>query len=117
MIGSGYSKIVNHGDLKPHIDFNWNDKLKLYRAASLIYYLSTPSKGGELEFENVTTIEAKENTAVLFQHSEEIRHFVRPVDGVRYAVRFFYYTSNLEAPPGYHRSLYGFENGKPTDIK
>lgn len=116
MIGSGYSKIVDHGDLKPHIDFNWNDKLKLYRVATLIVYLSTPEEGGEIEFEGTDKIAVKENRAVLFEHSESIRHFVHPVKGERFAVRFFYYASKLEAPVGYHRSLYGFENGTPTDI-
>lgn len=117
MIGAGYSKIVDYGDLKPHIDFNWNDKLKLYRIATLILYLSTPESGGELEFEGIERIPVKENSMVLFQHSEDIRHFVRPVKGVRYAVRFFYYASKLNPPDNYHRSLYGLENGKPVDIR
>lgn len=116
MIGSGYSKIVDHGDLKPHIDFNWNDKLKLYRVASLIIYLSTPESGGEIEFEGVAKVPVKENRAIIFEHSESIRHFVHPVKGVRYAVRFFYYASKMAAPDGYHRSLYGLVDGKATDI-
>ena len=117
MVGAGYSQIKDHGDLKPHIDFNWNDRLKLHRVASLIIYLSTPEEGGEIEFENTAKIEVKKNRAVVFDHSETIRHFVHPVKGIRNAVRFFYYASKLRPPKGYHRSLYGLKNGKPTDVK
>lgn len=116
MIGAGYSQIKDHGDLKPHIDFNWNDRLKLHRVASLIIYLSTPEEGGEIEFEGVDKIDVKTNRAVLFEHSETVRHFVHPVKGIRNAVRFFYYASKLDEPAGYHRSLYGLKDGKPTDI-
>jgi hypothetical protein len=115
MVGAGYSQIKDYGDLKPHIDFNWNDRIKMYRVASLIIYLSTPEEGGEIEFEGVDKIAVKANRAVLFEHSETVRHFVHPVKGIRNAVRFFYYASKQEAPAGYHRSLYGLKNGKPTD--
>ena len=116
MVGAGYSQIKDHGDLKPHIDFNWNDRIKMYRVASLIIYLSTPEEGGEIEFEGVDKIAVKANRAVQFEHSETVRHFVHPVKGIRNAVRFFYYASKQEAPAGYHRSLYGLENGRPADI-
>ena len=46
LIGAGYSEIRNGGDLKPHIDFNWNDSIKLYRVASLIIYLTSDHVGG-----------------------------------------------------------------------
>lgn len=115
MIGAGYSEIKNQGDLKPHIDFNWNDELKLHRVASLIIYL-TDHDGGNLVFENYQTVGTFRNRAVLFPHSETIRHFVTPVNGIRRSLRFFYYASKLEAPEGYHRSLYGIRDGKPTDV-
>ena len=115
-IGAGYSQIKDSGDLKPHIDFNWNEKIKMYRAASYIIYLSTPEEGGEIEFIDTVTIKPQRNRAVLFEHSETIRHFVHPVKGTRNAVRFFYYTSNLQSPENYHRSLYGVRDGVPTDV-
>lgn len=116
MVGAGYSQIKDCGDLKPHIDFNWNNRLKLYRACTLIIYLTTPISGGEIEFIDVIKLPVKKNRAVLFSHSEKIRHLVHPVKGVRNAVRFFYYTSNLDTPQDYHRSLYGVENNKPCDV-
>jgi len=116
LIGAGYSQIKECGDLKPHIDFNWNDRIKLYRVATYIIYLTTPQEGGELEFIGKEKIAVKRNRAVLFSHSEKIRHFVHPVKGVRNAVRFFYYSSMLERPDNYHRSLYGVKNNIAVDI-
>ena len=116
MIGAGYSEIKDYGDLKPHIDFNWNDSIKLYRIGSLIIYLSGDYEGGDLVFEDYKTIQTKRNRAVIFEHSENIRHMVEPVKGTRHNIRFFYYASKLNPPIDYHRSLYGLDNGKPSDI-
>ena len=117
LIGAGYSEIKNHGDLKPHIDFNWNDTIKMYRVASLIIYLSDDYEGGELWFEDREPIQTKRNRALIFGHSETIRHQVMPVKGVRKNLRFFYYASKLNPPEDYHRSLYGLQDGKPVDVK
>jgi hypothetical protein len=115
--GAGYSEIRDHGDLKPHIDFNWNDDLKMYRVCSLIIYLSDGYEGGELVFEDrELPIPTSRNRAVIWQHSETVRHMVTPVVGVRRNVRFFYYASMLDAPKGYHRSLYGMKDGRPVDF-
>lgn len=118
LIGAGYSQIKDDGDLKPHVDFNWNDRIKLYRTATFIIYLNTPESGGEIEFLNVGKFTVKENRAILFEHSETVRHFVHPVKGVRYAIRFFYYSSKLNPPENFHRSLYGLdEKGNPADVQ
>ena len=117
LIGAGYSEIRNGGDLKPHIDFNWNDSIKLYRVASLIIYLTSDHVGGEFKFEDRDAIETKRNRALLFEHSETIRHMVMPVTGIRRSVRFFYYASKLQPPKGYHRSLYGLQDGKAVDVR
>lgn len=114
--GAGYSQIKDTGDLKPHIDFNWNDKLKLYRALTFIIYLNTPESGGEIEFVDVVKISVQRNLGVIFTHSEDIRHLVHPVVGVRNAVRFFYYISKQQPPHDKHRSLYGIKDGVPCDI-
>ena len=117
LVGAGYSEIKNHGDLKPHIDFNWNDTIKMYRVASLIIYLSDDYEGGELWFEDREPIQTKRNRALIFGHSETVRHQVMPVEGIRRNLRFFYYASKLNPPAGYHRSLYGFKDGKAIDVK
>lgn len=116
MIGAGYSEIKNSNDLKPHVDFNWNDDLKLHRVASLIIYLTDIDSGGELEFENGNKFRSLRNRAILFEHSEDIRHWVNPTDGVRRCVRFFYYASKLNPPKGYHRSLYGWNGINAVDL-
>jgi hypothetical protein len=118
LIGSGFSMIKDGGDLKWHIDFNWNDTIKLFRAATLILYLNEPEEGGVLQFEGGPSVEPKRGRVAIFSHSETIRHRVTPVKGIRTAVRFFYYSSNLEAPEGYHRSLYGVDQqGMPADVE
>lgn len=119
--GAGYSQIKNSGDLKPHIDFNWNARIKMYRVANFIVYLNTPESGGDIEFWDlddkvIDKVSVKENRAILFQHSETIRHHVKPVIGIRNAVRFFYYTSGLEDPEEMHRSLYKIDGGFPIDL-
>lgn len=106
LVGAGYSQIKNYGDLKPHIDFNWNDKIKLFRAATFIIYLTTPESGGEIEFVDKEKIEVKRNRAILFSHSEKIKHMVHPVQGIRNAVRFFYYYSKRKTYSAMHKSLY-----------
>jgi hypothetical protein len=119
--GAGYSQIKDDGDLKPHIDFNWNARIRMYRVANFIIYLNTPESGGEIEFLNlddsrVDMVSPIENRAILFSHDEEIRHYVHPVKGYRNAVRFFYYASLLENPEVMHKSLYGMKEGVCVDI-
>lgn len=116
LVGSGYSQIKDSGDLKPHIDFNWNDRIKLHRVASYIIYLSDVESGGEIEFIDLIKVKTKRNMAILFEHSENIRHLVHPVKGVRNAVRFFYYSSKQDKPNDCHRSLYGIKDSKAVDV-
>ena len=52
LIGAGYSRSFNGDSLKNHVDFNWNDSIKLYRKLTLIVYLSEDwhnDWGGHLE--------------------------------------------------------------------
>ncbi len=115
LIGSGYSKIEKSNDLKFHIDFNWNRDIKLHRICSLIIYLSDV-EGGDLEFDTGQIIRTSRNKAVIFEHSETVRHRVTECSAIRQAVRFFYYASKLSDPPEHHRSLYGLKEGKPVDL-
>lgn len=117
LVGAGYSLIKNGGELKWHVDFNWNDTIKLHRVLSMIIYIDEPESGGELQFENGPSITPKQGRVVVFKHNENVRHRVNAVVGRRTALRYFFYTSGLEAPEGYHRSLYGVdEEGKPADV-
>lgn len=133
LIGAGYSRSFNGDSLKNHIDFNWNDTIKLYRALTLIIYLSEDWQnewGGNLAFsrfddqEKINEIFIKWNRAIIWQHHENCFHgYPKPIncpDGQsRKTLRLFYYVSNQEPladqPP--HRSLYWYDlqNQKPID--
>ncbi len=133
LVGAGYSRSFKGDSLKNHIDFNWNDSIKLYRALTLIIYLSEDWKeewGGNLEFssldnqDKINKIYIKWNRAIIWQHHENCFHgYPEPIncpEGLsRKTLRLFYYVSNQEPskdqPP--HRSLYWYDmqNQKPVD--
>lgn len=120
-IGEGVS-LMKKGDLiDPHIDFNWNNRIKMHRAVNLCIYFGD-CKGGEFHIwddkkENIIFEKAPvHNSAVLFKHSETLSHGVKPVIlGRRYTIRQFYYKSEVvEVSP--HQSLYWFNPTKmPTN--
>ena len=121
-IGEGVSLMEKEHKLNPHIDFNWNDRIKMHRAVNLLIYLGD-CFGGEFEIwddkkENVI-FEANpiHNSAVIFTHSETQAHGVRKItSGRRYSIRQFYYKSEAtcENP---HQSLYWYnpESNMPTN--
>jgi hypothetical protein len=131
--GAGYSKSY-HGDcLKNHVDFNWNDDIKLYRTLTFIVYLTPDwrdSWGGHLEFTDfsgasVIRIAPIFNRAIIWQHHENCFHgYPEPINCPktqnRKTLRLFFYKSDfaprIENPS--HRSLYYFDEttGRPTDI-
>jgi hypothetical protein len=135
LIGAGYSRSFRGDSLKNHVDFNWNDTLKLYRVLTLTVYISEDWEedwGGHLEFNefqskrNLNKILIKWNRAVIWKHHETCFHgyptpIACPPDCSRKTLRLFYYISNqeplLEKPA--HRSLYWFDetSGKPIDNK
>jgi len=120
-IGEGVS-LMKKGDLiDPHIDFNWNNRIKMHRAVNLCIYFGD-CKGGEFHIwddkkENIIFEKAPvHNSAILFKHSETLSHGVKPVTlGRRYTIRQFYYKSEaVEVSP--HQSLYWFNPTKmPTN--
>ena len=121
-IGEGVSLMKRGDSLDPHIDFNWNDRIKMNRAVNLCLYIGD-CKGGEFHVwdekrENILfEKEPIHNSAVLFKHSETLSHGVKPVTfGKRYTIRQFYYKSEsiCENP---HQSLYWFnpEINMPTN--
>tara|TARA_B100001939_G_C16939757_1_gene617799 strand:+ start:2138 stop:2737 length:600 start_codon:yes stop_codon:yes gene_type:complete len=120
--GEGVSLMQKNDMLDSHIDFNWNDRIKMHRAVNLLIYLGD-CFGGEFEIwddkkENVI-FEANpiHNSAVIFTHSETQAHGVRKItSGRRYSIRQFYYKSEAtcENP---HQSLYWYnpESNMPTN--
>jgi Rps23 Pro-64 3,4-dihydroxylase Tpa1-like proline 4-hydroxylase len=131
LIGAGYSRSFNGDSLKNHVDFNWNDSIKLYRKLTLIIYLSEEwhdDWGGHLEFTSfdkhkIKKINIEWNRAVIWQHHEHCLHGYPesincPKHLSRKTLRLFYYTSD-QAPskeqPA-HRSLYWYDNESNTPI-
>lgn len=131
LIGAGYSRSFRGDSLKKHVDFNWNDSLKLYRALTLIVYINENWEkewGGHLEFcgfddSIINVVDIKWNRAVIWKHHEHCFHgYPEPIncpqETCRKTIRLFYYTSNQEPldsnPP--HRSLYWFDENTKTPI-
>ena len=120
--GEGVSLMESEDHLDPHIDFNWNERIKLYRAVNLTIYIGDVV-GGEFtvwdeDMKIITFSQSpKHNSAILFQHSESNAHGVKPItEGERYAVRQFYYKSEAVCENA-HQSLYWYNPQKqmPTN--
>jgi hypothetical protein len=116
-IGEGISLMEKGDKLNSHIDFNWNDRIKMYRSVNLLIYFGD-CQGGEFHIwdDNREKIifekSPKNNSAILFKHSETKSHGVNSVlSGKRYAIRQFYYKSELTVDNP-HQSLYWFNVNK-----
>jgi len=134
LVGAGYSKSYNGDSLQVHSDFNWQDKLKLHRAASLIVYLTPdwePEWNGALEFwDNMKEKPVKEfpcihNSVIIWDYSPRGFHgYPKPIscpaDVHRTTFRLFYYYSDAQYKQNDrpHRSLYWYdkEAQEPYDI-
>ena len=117
-VGEGISKMTKGCKLDPHIDFNWNNRVKLNRSLSLTVYLGD-CKGGEFQIwdekrENVVWSHVpSHNTTVLFKNNEVAPHGVKEItSGTRYAIRKFYYQSNSIPIEDPHQSLYWYDGEK-----
>tara|TARA_Y100001949_G_scaffold158159_1_gene148189 strand:+ start:588 stop:1202 length:615 start_codon:yes stop_codon:yes gene_type:complete len=117
--GEGISLMEPEDKLDPHIDFNWNNRIKMHRAVNLTIYLGDAT-GGEFttwdEYMNFTfgmySEAPKHNSAILFPHSETKAHGVKPItSGQRYAIRQFYYKSEATCDNP-HQSLYWYNPDK-----
>ena len=111
--GEGISLMEKIDRLDPHIDFNWNNRIKMHRAVNLLIYLGD-CQGGEFtvwdeDMKMVTFSKSPiHNSAMMFTHSETHAHGVKPVtSGRRYSVRQFYYKSEAICIDP-HQSLYWF---------
>ena len=120
-IGEGVSLMEKEHKLNPHIDFNWNDRIKMHRAVNLMIYLGSASGGHftmyDEDMNKSGSYEPIHNSAILFNHSETKAHGVNTVtSGQRYSIRQFYYKSEAtcENP---HQSLYWYNPNKemPTN--
>lgn len=116
-IGEGVSLMKNGDKINSHIDFNWNDRIKMYRSVNLMIYFGN-CEGGQFHVwdEDRKNIifekEPKHNSAIIFKHSEKNSHGVKEVlKGSRYALRQFYYTSDKECENP-HQSLYWYNPQK-----
>lgn len=120
-IGEGVSLMEKEHKLNPHIDFNWNDRIKMHRAVSFLIYFGS-AYGGHFTMYDENMNESKSyepvhNSALLFNHSESEAHGVKKVtSGQRYAIRQFYYKSEA-ACENPHQSLYWYNPNKkmPTN--
>ena len=100
--------------LTTHIDFNFNNDIKLYRAVNLLYYMSTDCEGGDFEMystdlEKQKSISPKLNTCIFFATNNKTYHGVnKVVGGFRKLLSLWYYTKeptkDLSEQP--HRTLW-----------
>ncbi|EAU71023.1 hypothetical protein BL107_05819 [Synechococcus sp. BL107] len=109
LLGGGIHSSLNDGFLKMHADFNWHDRLKLYRRLNLLIYLNPDwdkSWGGELCLACKTdqglhiekTIEPLFNTTVLFTTTDQSFHghpepMSLPEGKFRNSLALYYYVS------------------------
>tara|TARA_B100000959_G_scaffold284312_1_gene355570 strand:+ start:2327 stop:2953 length:627 start_codon:yes stop_codon:yes gene_type:complete len=122
-VGEGISKMVKGCKLDPHVDFNWNNRVKLNRVFSLILYLGD-CKGGEFRLwdkdrKNIVWSKTpSHNTSVLFKNNDSAPHSVTEVtSGVRYAIRQFYYQSNSTPAENPHQSLYWYDGENAYNVE
>ena len=112
-VGEGVSLMESQDQLDPHIDFNWNDRIKMHRAVNLCVYLGECEGGEHCQYddkkENVVSNHIPEhNSAILFKHSETSPHGDKPVtSGQRFTMRQFYYKSEATVVNP-HQSLYWY---------
>jgi hypothetical protein len=133
--GAGYSRSWPEDSLAIHTDFNWNDKLKLHRALTLIIYLNPEWKeewNGDIQywdFDRKNMIKryfpSNGNCVIWKYHKRGYHGHPNPImapDGyTRDAFRIFYYVSSSEYKKDDlpHRSLYWYNEttNEPIDYK
>ena len=117
-LGGGLSSAPSGSSLGLHVDFNWNDTLKLNRKFNLILYANETwdsTWNGNLEFWNkqrtecLYTVEPKPNRLVFWEYEQEFVHgFSKPLRcpiGIeRQNLMTIYYTSNATPESIPHKS-------------
>lgn len=119
-LGAGLASAPQGSYLGLHVDFNWNNTLKLNRKFNLLFYLNKEWKeewGGELEIWNFekTKLESKilpmPNRLIFWEHDERLVHgYPTPIkspSGVeRQNLMVLYYTSNGSPEAEPHKSIF-----------
>jgi Rps23 Pro-64 3,4-dihydroxylase Tpa1-like proline 4-hydroxylase len=104
--GGGIHQIAAGGFLKVHADFNWNEKLQLYRRLNLLLYLNRDwdtAWGGALELwkqdmsQCAATVAPEFNTMVLFTTDDKSFHghpqaLTCPATVTRDSIALYYYS-------------------------
>lgn len=104
--GGGIHQIARDGFLKVHADFNWNERLQLYRRLNLLLYLNDgwdENWGGALELwaKDMSSchkrIAPHSNTMVIFTTDDRSFHghprpLACPADMTRSSIALYYYS-------------------------
>ena len=114
LFGGGIHSTINQGLLKMHADFNWHNRLKLYRRLNLLIYLNKNWRedwGGELllarrkesRLNAEVSVAPCFNTTVIFTTTDHSFHghpepMCLPVGQARNSIALYYYVS--EKPEG-----------------
>ena len=114
LYGGGLFLHPTGSHLTTHVDFNFNNDIKLYRAVNLLYYMSDDCEGGDFELYDIDlqkqkSISPKLNTCILFATNNKTYHGVNKViSGYRKLLSLWYYTKeptkDLSEQP--HRTLW-----------
>ena len=104
--GGGVHQITTGGFLKVHADFNWNERLQLYRRLNLLLYLNPNWEshwGGALELWKTdmsayeATVLPQANTMVIFTTDDRSFHghphpLACPIEITRDSIALYYYS-------------------------
>ena len=114
LYGGGLFLHPTGSHLTTHVDFNFNNDIKLYRAVNLLYYMSDDCEGGDFELydtdlQKQKSVPPKLNTCILFATNNKTYHGVNKViSGYRKLLSLWYYTKeptkDLSEQP--HRTLW-----------
>ncbi len=100
---SGFNIVEKDGFLRPHADFNYNSKLKMYRSINLLIYFNKNWKkkfGGNLIMYDYSTMKqkyefiAKENRVLIFLTNKFTPHGYKKLTtkNKRISLNYYYYT-------------------------
>jgi Rps23 Pro-64 3,4-dihydroxylase Tpa1-like proline 4-hydroxylase len=115
---SGFNVVEKGGFLRPHADFNFNNKLKLYRSINLLIYFNKNWKkkyGGNLIMYNYSNMKkkyefiAKENRAVIFLTNKFTPHGYKKIttEMKRFSLNYYYYTKeNYSYTEAKHKTIW-----------
>jgi Rps23 Pro-64 3,4-dihydroxylase Tpa1-like proline 4-hydroxylase len=125
LVGASYMRCYRGDSLQVHSDFNWNEKMKLHRALTLVIYLNPEWEekwNGDIQLWNedrtecVTKYYPSNGNLVFWEYSKVGFHghphpLNCPEHITRDGIRLFYYISDAEhkSDDAPHRSLYWFD--------